>query len=117
MIQPTLYMTKYSPYVQDLDVNIINGGLDPVDLTDFTAEMYISKYFGSKDDYKIPISVFDPPNGILRINFSGTGTAQLPSGTMVYTIYLRELDGERFVLTSGTVVVQNAVPFSVPEEV
>jgi hypothetical protein len=103
MRQETFYITKNSPFVQDITVK---DGDQPRDLTGYVAEMFIAKYFGSETRYSVPVVVHGAPtNGVLRISINDEGTGLLPSGIMHYTIYLQPPEDDRYVLLQGQVII------------
>jgi hypothetical protein len=103
-----LYITQRSPFVHDITVRDANGV--PTDLTGYTAEMFIAKYYGSSYRYQVPCLVQDALSGLLRISINDEGTAQLPEGMMLYSIYLiPPTPADKYVLMTNQVVVMASI--------
>lgn len=103
-----LYITQRSPFVHDITVRDANGV--PQDLTGYTAEMFISKYFGSTYRYQVSCLVQDELSGVLRISINDEGTALLPEGMMRYSILLQPPgDADKYVLMTNQIVVMASV--------
>lgn len=103
MKQEPLYITQHTPFIRDLQVKDSEG--NPIDLTDFTAKMYIAKYFGSETRYQVAADVLVPLEGRLRISINSEGTGILPYGSMQYTIYLKPELSDQIIILYGPVVV------------
>ena len=103
MKQKILYITQNSSFQSDLTVLDDEG--NPVDLTNFTGSMFISKYFGSSTKYAVPIAVEAPLQGILRISISSDSTRLLPAGTQQYSIFITETNGETSLVLSGLAII------------
>lgn len=103
MKQETLYITKNTPFIKDL--RVLDQVGNPVDLTNYTASMFIAKYFDSTTKYEVDAVIHDALQGIVRTSISSLATNVLPYGTMQYSIFLQETGGENTLLLQGQVVV------------
>lgn len=103
MKQETLYVTRSTPFIKDL--RVLDAAGTPVDLTDYTASMYVAKYFDSELKYSVSAVIHDAALGLVRVSISSAATLALPTGTMQYSIFLQPLDGETNLLLQGQLVV------------
>jgi hypothetical protein len=103
MQQETLYITQNTPFIKDLAVK--NSAGNPVNLTNYTAAMYITKYFGSSTKYSVNTTIQNAALGLVRVSISSTATLALPYGTMQYSIFLTPTGGENNLLLQGQAIV------------
>lgn len=103
MKQETLYITQNTPFIKDL--RVLNSAGNPINLTGYTASMFITKYFGSDTKYSVNTIIQNAALGLVRVSISSTATLALPHGTMQYSIFLQPSGGETNLLLQGQVVI------------
>jgi hypothetical protein len=103
MKQETLYITQNTPFIKDLAVK--NSAGNPVNLTGYSASMFITKYFGSETKYSVNTVIQNAALGIIRVSISSTATLALPYGTMQYSIFITPSGGENNLMLQGQAVI------------
>ena len=106
----TLYITRNSTFVQRF---VVGGDFD---LSVYTPIMIISKYYGSKKVYHVSITVENILERILKCSISDAGTAMLPAGMMVYSVYINHPTLGKTPLINSNVVVIPTVFAEIPVE-
>ena len=104
-----LYITKNVAFVQDIEVNGIDNPNEPFDLTGYVTQMFIAKYYDSTTKYSVPTLIPNPTDGKIRISISGNSTAQLPTGSMVYSLFAQRPNDDRIIVIKGPVFLMPTV--------
>lgn len=71
--------------------------------------MFIAKHHESETKYSVSVEITDAVNGQLRVSLTGTSTALLPVGTLVYSIFLTPPTDDEFLLVQGECVVEPTI--------
>jgi len=117
MIEKKLYFIQNSPVTIDIALSDSLG--KDFDLTDHTATLYISKFFGLKEILSIPLLIpldeFGIPTGILQIDIDKETALQLIPGTFQYSIFLNPPVDDSYQIITGQVIISPTVYTTIPD--
>lgn len=98
---------KNVPYVQNITVYTASG--QPQNLTGYTGKMYLAKHHESESKFAIDLVIVNVLTGLMKISISAASTAQLPTGNMVYSVFIRPPAEEEILLVQGIAFIEPTV--------
>lgn len=98
---------KNVPYVQNITIYTSTGTAQNV--TGYVGKMYLAKHHESETKYAIDMAIVNAATGLMKVSISAASTAQLPTGNMVYSIFITPPASDEILLTQGIASIEPTV--------
>ena len=96
-----------SDYEQEYDMLQMGG--DPVDLTNYSAQLQLRKHAGSKTAVSFTISFLDRVTGKIKLSIPSFTTTKLKAGRYVYDIIFTKPGGKKEIVLQGRATVVEGI--------
>ena len=86
-------------------VSVVDSSGQPINLTGFTVESEIRKYYGSSQGYCFNATVADAATGKVRIRLPSAESKIMPPGRWLYDVYVVSSAGIRRRVIEGVMML------------
>mgnify|MGYP003704377279 FL=1 len=98
-----LFVDAGSDYSNIITVSGANGQV--LDLTGYSVASQMRKSYSSSTSYNFTASVYDAPNGKVRLQLSATVSSSIPAGRWLYDVEITSPSGGKTRVVEGIVTL------------
>ena len=102
-----LFITQNTLYTKEVTVLQSNG--TPLNVEGYTGMMTLSKHHESATKYSAAVTMLDAPNGVVKVSMTAAQTAALPSGPLVYSLFITPPASDKLLILQGRAFVTPTV--------
>lgn len=102
-----LFITQNATFTKEVTV-LLSTGL-PLNIEGYTGMFTMAKHHESATKYSGTVSMFDAPNGVVKVTMTAAQTAALPSGPLVYSLFVTPPAADPILILQGRVFVNPSV--------
>jgi hypothetical protein len=98
-----LFVDAGSDYSNIITVSATNG--QALNLTGYTVASQMRKSYGSTTVYNFAPSLYDAPNGKVRLQLSASTSSSIPAGRWLYDVEITSPSGSKTRVVEGIVTI------------